>query len=389
MAWALLSSELVEDYKWVFKCLMTSAPTWISRHPRPLIESDGDYAIGAAVAQALPGAYHRTCLWHLMRNVSENVSGALKVQAKPYLAAFSAAAAAETFEQFQVHANTMSSLAAVSKKCATYTTDLLSTASSWAHFAVTSIFTAGVRSSQRAESINRTIKMLTDPGTHLPELQRALQQLEEMPLDASVATTSKDLPSFVRSFGGLEWLQSALAPPVVTAVILELEKVPSLRIQDDTILLGKNISAVIRDNHACSCAYPVQHGLPCRHIMAWRHQQGRPVATVADVNPRWLLSHIPHHVVPAATTVSARDEPANVPLIVPSTSKKRFQELFTIARAVVSKGEINAETYVIAHRGMTNVLNDLLFKGSCLNSHTTVSYLFIPNAHQMTTRRTR
>ncbi|KAL4621485.1 hypothetical protein ACB092_06G231400 [Castanea dentata] len=67
---ALLINETAESYTWLLKTWLNAMPG----NPPSTIITDDDKAMAKAIADVLPNATHRLCMWHLLQKVPEQLS---------------------------------------------------------------------------------------------------------------------------------------------------------------------------------------------------------------------------------------------------------------------------------------------------------------------------
>ena len=68
--WALLQDETSDTFVWLFETFME-----VMQWKKPgIILTDQDAGMKAAIPQVFPDALHRFCLWHIFKNVRENMS---------------------------------------------------------------------------------------------------------------------------------------------------------------------------------------------------------------------------------------------------------------------------------------------------------------------------
>ena len=64
---ALLVNETAKSYTWLLKTWLNAMP---GNPPSTIITND-DKTIAKAIADVLPNATHRLCMWHLLQKVPE------------------------------------------------------------------------------------------------------------------------------------------------------------------------------------------------------------------------------------------------------------------------------------------------------------------------------
>ena len=67
---ALLVNETAESYTWLLKTSLNA----MLENPLSTIIIDGDKAMAKTIADVLPNATHRLCMWHLLQKVPEQLS---------------------------------------------------------------------------------------------------------------------------------------------------------------------------------------------------------------------------------------------------------------------------------------------------------------------------
>ncbi|CAH9099228.1 unnamed protein product [Cuscuta epithymum] len=66
---AFMNKENFESYLWILEAFLEAMPG----PPPNVIITDQDPALSKAIARALPNAYHRYCMWHIIRKIPEKV----------------------------------------------------------------------------------------------------------------------------------------------------------------------------------------------------------------------------------------------------------------------------------------------------------------------------
>ena len=67
---ALLVNETIESYTWLLKTWLNVMPG----NPPSTIITDDDKTMAKAIADVLPNATHRLCMWHFLQKVPEQLS---------------------------------------------------------------------------------------------------------------------------------------------------------------------------------------------------------------------------------------------------------------------------------------------------------------------------
>lgn len=346
------------SFEFVLRSLKDAVPEWTTDGSGVLVESDQDPAIAAAIKAQLPKATHRLCTWHVMRNVTTNITGALGSDAKAYLQAFRRAIHATSEAEFLIAWQELEKISAQSAKATSYTEHLRKIAPQFADHTVGHLFTAGIRSTQRVESVNAVIKRVSSTGSTLEELRRQLELLD----DDKRSTTKTRVPSIAQD-EQLTFLQTAVSPAVAEIIFEQLEMVLLYTVKDDDMILktGTNITSATISAKKCSCPFSAQMGLPCRHLMAWRHHHGHTLITKQDVATRWLL-HQEAKITPARSAEPpARPEPPS-----DLSEPERRRDLLNVAQKIVSNAAAQPAAFAMAYKALQGLLEELLqtFSGS-------------------------
>ncbi|CAG8802597.1 13499_t:CDS:2, partial [Cetraspora pellucida] len=112
--------------------------------------TDDDPAMIAAVHVSYPQTWHMLCIYHLLENVKKKARA--KLRARYY----------DMLTKYEL--------------CYSYLEKLYNSRTSWAKYSVAKVFTAGMESTQRVESIIGVIKKHVDHGTLLKELVNVIEQ---------------------------------------------------------------------------------------------------------------------------------------------------------------------------------------------------------------------
>ncbi|XP_037412255.1 protein FAR1-RELATED SEQUENCE 5-like [Triticum dicoccoides] len=76
--WALLQDETSDTFEWIFQTFME-----VMQWKKPgIILTDQDAGMKAAIPKVFPYAIHRFCLWHIFKNVRENMSAFMATREK-------------------------------------------------------------------------------------------------------------------------------------------------------------------------------------------------------------------------------------------------------------------------------------------------------------------
>ena len=170
VAQALTKYENQADFDWVFQCTLQAS----NNLPPKVIFTDSDPALIAAVQVTYPETRHLLCIYHLLENVKKKSKSKLRGDAaKDFIEDFYAMRNSYNQEQFDSKFQEMLSKYG---PCRSYLENrLYPSRTYWARYSITKVFTAGIESTQRVESINGVIKKMVDRGTLLKELIEAIE----------------------------------------------------------------------------------------------------------------------------------------------------------------------------------------------------------------------
>ncbi|XP_021737230.1 protein FAR1-RELATED SEQUENCE 5-like [Chenopodium quinoa] len=144
---ALVANETTYTYIWVLKQLLEAGGQF---HPYTVV-TDGDKAMEKEIRAVLPKADHRLCLWHLMRNVKGHTNRRF---CNGFMKCVDGARTPNEFEE--AWEDLMKAYPKVRDK--KWEKVLYSDKSKWAEAFIVGQFYAGMRSTQRCESMNSTLK---------------------------------------------------------------------------------------------------------------------------------------------------------------------------------------------------------------------------------------
>ncbi|CAB4377221.1 unnamed protein product [Rhizophagus irregularis] len=142
--------------------------------PPKVLFTDSDPAIIAAVQVVYPQTCHLLCIYHLLENVKKKAKSKLRGDmVSNFVEDFYTMRNSYSEEQFNTKYQEM---LVKYEPCRPYLEKrIYPSQESWARYCISKIFTAGIESTQRVESINGVIKKLVDRGTLLKELVTAIE----------------------------------------------------------------------------------------------------------------------------------------------------------------------------------------------------------------------
>jgi hypothetical protein len=71
--WALLKNQKEDTFRWLFESFVDVME---GKKPR-LVLTDQDVAMGNAISFCFPDAFHMNCIWHILKNLKENMSACM------------------------------------------------------------------------------------------------------------------------------------------------------------------------------------------------------------------------------------------------------------------------------------------------------------------------
>lgn len=167
-AQAFLNDETQESYEWVLQQTLDATEI----EPKVII-TDMDPAMDAACQTTYKNATHIHCIWHIAQNLAKNLKNKLGMAGfKTFLNDFwktRNSLCAEVFEQrFQTLMDKF-------PNCNDYLhNQMYLTRHSWARAFTNRIFTAGIQSTQRVESINAIVHKVVNSSSTMLEVVEAL-----------------------------------------------------------------------------------------------------------------------------------------------------------------------------------------------------------------------
>jgi len=170
VAQALTKYENQIDFHWILQYILQVTD---NLQPKVLF-TDSDLAIIAAVQVVYPQTCHLLCIYHLLENIKKKARFKLRSEAaSSFVTDFYTIRNSCNEEQFNTKYREM--LTKYKSYHPYLEKRLYPSRESWVRYCISKIFTVGVKSMQRVESINGVIKKLVDRGTLLKELVIAIE----------------------------------------------------------------------------------------------------------------------------------------------------------------------------------------------------------------------
>ncbi|XP_061993349.1 protein FAR1-RELATED SEQUENCE 5-like [Rosa rugosa] len=147
-ACAFLNDETADSFVWLFKELLNAMPGNAPENAPKMLITDQDPAMTKAISEALPQTFHRYCSWHILNKFSEKLDA---IKYRDYYQDFHSciwnSSSREEFDSRWIEITEKSGLS--DNK---WLESIYEIRSSWIPAHVNHVFSAGMSSSQRAES---------------------------------------------------------------------------------------------------------------------------------------------------------------------------------------------------------------------------------------------
>ncbi|KAL4363690.1 hypothetical protein GQ457_04G017920 [Hibiscus cannabinus] len=294
---ALVVNENVDTYVWVLEQLIAAGDGY-----KPVtVITDRDKAMANAISKVLPEARHRLCLWHIMRNIKHNGK-----HNSFYDGFMRCADKCRTPNDFEQAWNELVDKHKVGGK--RWVQELYEDKEKWAEAYLRGYFYAGMRTTQRCESMNRTIKRLLDTKVMLyrfidyyhKELQtlrweegrQDYRTMDEQPYCDGVLTTLKSNASHVYTRNAFATLCKEMSyegyylvkemEPKDECIYYWLEHVEKEKLY---IVLRHTTHDIM----SCCCMKLESVGFPCRHMFAVLKYEKAKEIPQGCIFKRWTI----------------------------------------------------------------------------------------------------
>ena len=398
LAYSFLLDETVESFMWACECFKDAF-----RVVPAVIFTDSDMAMKAAIASAFPGAKHLLCVWHLSKNMFTHIKAACgnndalwkrmvsawwlitKQTDASSRAAFDAewAALAAMLSESTVKGKSMEAARAWLDKMA-------EERERWAYRWTWRLFTMGIHSTQRIESLHSHIMGYLRASTLLVDLLVKLElhsatvdsrtltrdyrliALEESAAKANSHPFIDALKELIHPYP-LALVKSQLAQSSYYSVAATAEGIYTVtRIsamaaasETDVVTDGDNADVGLDSSSfcsgsrtctlapagwSCSCQFTSCYGLPCRHILRTCEVMQLSVP-VELCSLRWRYRD-PAQVREQVEALRRRNPaPRSAPAQTLSRDD-RFGLLMSASRVVAELGAVDATLYSLAREGV-------------------------------------
>ncbi|CAB4420234.1 unnamed protein product [Rhizophagus irregularis] len=366
IAQALTKYENQGDFNWILQCTLLATNDF----PPKVLFTDSDPAIIAAVQVVYPQTRHLLCVYHLFENVKKKAKSKLRGDiVSSFVSDFYAMRNSHSEEQFDMKYQEMLSNY---EPCRPYLEKrLYPSRESWARYCISKIFTAGVESTQRVESINGIIKKLVDRGTllkELVELDSVLQaNLFAIPLSIQRAQMNQSLlyQANLISIDRVEDNDGNFSD-----ILEHSYDIPQIRLRDLLSGISYNdinelwevsyIASKISKSHyvviledstiLCTCMFIVNQGMICRHQFRVLIQSEKAIFHISHIHARWFKSNLDlstnfitiangkrnHTAIPLSYMNQLRTDNVYTPMIREKVNKKiQFGSTMSVAKTCI------------------------------------------------------
>ncbi|CAB5113758.1 unnamed protein product [Rhizophagus irregularis] len=325
LAQALTKYEIQADYIWILQCTLKVTNNFSPR----VLYTDGNTVMLAAVQIVYPQTRHLLCIYHIAENIKKKAKALLcNDMVQNFIEDFYHMRNSYTEYQFELKYTEMLTKYVISK-----------------------VFTAGVKSTQRVESINGVLKKHLDQGTLLKELVKVIEnELDKEAqynrikeyygsnlstgLLSTYNTIFKNIDSILKdhlapiplSLQRAQMKQSLLYQRILISIdqvkesdneqsndiIERIYDKPQIRLQDLLsdinsdeiqeiweiyyITITSSTSTphyvvILKDSTLfCTCMYIINQGMPCRHQYRVLLQSSKAIFHMGFIHPRWYES---------------------------------------------------------------------------------------------------
>ena len=280
---AFLSDESTESFVWLLKTFLEAMP---GGSPPKMIITDQDPAMKLAIAQVFPSTFHRYCSWHILNKFSDKIGAA---KCNDYYQDFKNCVwNSETIEEFDKKWKEVVERSSLSDNG--WLQSIYDIRASWVPAYCNHTFSAGMSSSQRAESCHSFFKKYVDHKNSFLDFvirfNRGLVHQRHQEL-ISTHVDMKEEPQLSTPHP----LESQMRGIYTRASFFDFQsefyisffnyRFQLMREDDNQrVYLVKKRSdqiqkdrEIVYDKHldlaSCSCQKFQSEGIPCRHILAY------------------------------------------------------------------------------------------------------------------------
>ena len=325
---SLVCFQDAESFQWVFECFLN-----VFRHTPCVLFTDSDPAMELAINVILTphGTVHLLCTWHLSKNLTTNMKPTARGKWTAFLKKWWAICKETSALSLNTFDREWDELMKARQKALKWLQGLKDKRERWAARYTWRYFTAGVHSTQRAESVHSTIKKFLSATTLLVTLadslmkhsddidDRAALKAARNALTATSRSMQRDMPAVAAiantiSTHALDVLRAQQAQqiaynltgpfempgnatPFYTASLHAGEHGNRVVQVESQVSKDYGLPGASQDNIArthvvtmttCSCQFQTCWGLPCRHMLRLYTQAGITSMPTDVIARRWV-----------------------------------------------------------------------------------------------------
>ncbi|XP_057719767.1 protein FAR1-RELATED SEQUENCE 5-like [Arachis stenosperma] len=293
--YAILSNESEASYLWLPRSFLEAMK---GKQPKSII-TDGDLAMKSAVSIVFPGAHHRLCSWHLLRNATA------RVERPGFLRKFCLCLMGDLeVEEFETIWTDI--VADHELEDHPWIVDLYAKKHSWSNAHIRGIFFAGLKTTSRCEALNMQLGKFIHNGYNLREFVEHFQHYLEFMRRREL------VPDYKSAYGEpvvktkLEAIEQ-FAATVYTREVFKLFREVLMLASNVRVVSTKRTSACVLfkvamycrqrlwavswaeedDEFSCSYQRMESFGLPCVHkvgVLVYLNMTAIPKGLILD---RW------------------------------------------------------------------------------------------------------
>ncbi|KAM5581168.1 hypothetical protein ABKV19_010407 [Rosa sericea] len=282
---AFLNDETTNSFVWLFKEFLKAMPGNAPENAPKMIITDQDPAMTKAISEALPQTFHRYCSWHILNKFSEKLDA---IKYRDYYQDFhSCIWNSSSREEFDSRWTEIIEKSGLSDN--KWLQSIYEIRSSWIPAHVNHAFSAGMSSSQRAESQHSFFKYYVSEWNSLVEFmvqfKRGLLHQRHHELEEDHINIDEK----ARTVMSLD-IEDHMAKVYTRKIFYEVQEQLRESFKYKLELLRENVThcvfKVMRKNldtmksreltyekdsdfASCSCRKFESEGLPCRHVLSY------------------------------------------------------------------------------------------------------------------------
>lgn len=300
---SLINDETEATFSWClqeFFTLYAKFPT--------VVVTDQDLALLAVLSKEFPQITHLLCQWHILQNLKKHFSFLQTMNLKMVSDRIIALPFLSEPTEFENELEDLGNILKEKKylKSAEYLTRISKLKMQWASCYTPMIFTAGIHTTSRIESINAVIKLYVNSNSEISDIIDFIITFEEKLLiknqleeekNSEVHPLLKELrPILSRYIFNLHFEQHTLSYRyLIHANDLSLSNFdnlqPSFRVKSIDAKDPEHFRLVklVENKYMCECETFIQCGIICRHIFYLSNMRQEKDLSNIRINPRWLI----------------------------------------------------------------------------------------------------